>query len=136
MITGSGTITLESAASLIGLITLAVKLAGKPGTGKPYAGFDEAGVGNGLPEYRANPRPYLRGERGRKAPDLPGILGYFFGVDFYDCPRLDLWGPVGYPLALPRNRFVLTSPQPKNISICVRYSVNRRKSFNTEYRKT
>jgi hypothetical protein len=23
-----------------------VKLAGKPGTGKPYAGFDEAGVGN------------------------------------------------------------------------------------------
>jgi len=25
-----------------------MKLAGKPGTGKPYAGFDEAGAGNGL----------------------------------------------------------------------------------------
>jgi hypothetical protein len=51
-----------------------MKLAGKPGTGKPYAGFDEAGVGNGLQKHRANPRPYLRGERGRKAPDLPGTL--------------------------------------------------------------
>jgi len=25
-----------------------MKLTGKPGTGKPYAGFDEAGAGNGL----------------------------------------------------------------------------------------
>jgi hypothetical protein len=24
-----------------------MKLAGKPGTGEPYAGFDEAGAGNG-----------------------------------------------------------------------------------------
>jgi hypothetical protein len=36
----------ESALSLIGLITLGAKHPGKPGTGKPYAGFDEAGVGN------------------------------------------------------------------------------------------
>ena len=28
------------------LINLQVKLAGKPGTGKPYAGFDVAGAGN------------------------------------------------------------------------------------------
>jgi hypothetical protein len=40
--------------------------------GKPYAGFDEAGVGNGLQMHRANPRPYIRGERGRKAPNLAG----------------------------------------------------------------
>ena len=43
----------ENAASPIGLITLQVKLAGKPD------GFDEPGVGNGLPEYRANPQPCL-----------------------------------------------------------------------------
>jgi hypothetical protein len=36
----------ESALSLIGPITLGAKHPGKPGTGKPYAGFDEAGVGN------------------------------------------------------------------------------------------
>ena len=36
----------ESTASAIGLITLQEKLAGKPGTGKPYAGFDVAGAGN------------------------------------------------------------------------------------------
>jgi hypothetical protein len=70
MITGFGTIRLESAASAIGLITLAVKLAGKPGTGKPYAGFDEAGVGNGLPEYRANLRPYQGDERKRTTDEV------------------------------------------------------------------
>ena len=48
MTTGYGTAGPESAASPIGPINLQVKLAGKPGTGKPYAGFDEAGVGNGL----------------------------------------------------------------------------------------
>ncbi len=37
---------LESAASLIGLITLQVKLPGKPSVGNPHAGFDEAGAGN------------------------------------------------------------------------------------------
>jgi len=36
----------ESALSLIGPITLGAKHPGKPGTGKPYAGFDEAGAGN------------------------------------------------------------------------------------------
>jgi len=35
-----------------------MKLTGKPGTGKTYAGFDEAGAGNGLWEYRASPGPY------------------------------------------------------------------------------
>ncbi len=64
MTTGSGITKPESAAGAIGHITLHVKLARKPGMGKPYAGFDEAGVGDGLIEYRANPRPYLRGERG------------------------------------------------------------------------
>jgi hypothetical protein len=37
---------LKTVASTIGLINLQVKLAGKPGTGKPYAGFDVAGAGN------------------------------------------------------------------------------------------
>jgi hypothetical protein len=46
--TGYNTTGPESTASSIGLINLQVKLAGKPGTGKPYAGFDVAGVGNGL----------------------------------------------------------------------------------------
>jgi len=36
----------ESTAGAIGLIYLQVKLAGEPGTGKPYAGFDVALVGN------------------------------------------------------------------------------------------
>jgi len=40
-------IRFESAASLIGLITLQVKLQCKPSVGNPHAGFDEAGVGNG-----------------------------------------------------------------------------------------
>jgi len=44
--TGSNSTGPESTASAIGLINLQVKLAGKPGTGKPYAGFDEAGGGN------------------------------------------------------------------------------------------
>ena len=44
--TGLSTMRLESAARLIGYINLQVKLAGKPGTGKPYAGFDVAGAGN------------------------------------------------------------------------------------------
>ena len=44
--TRSNTSRLESTASAIGFINLPEKLAGKPGTGKPYAGFDEAGVGN------------------------------------------------------------------------------------------
>ena len=44
--TGSNSTRLESTASAIGLINLPVKLARKPGTGKPYAGFDVAGVGN------------------------------------------------------------------------------------------
>ena len=48
MTTGYNITGPESTASLIGLINLQVKLAGKPGTGKPYAGFDVAGVGNGL----------------------------------------------------------------------------------------
>jgi hypothetical protein len=57
--TGYNIIRLESAAKRIGHISLGVKLAGKPGTGDPYAGFGEAGAGNGLYEYRASPRPYL-----------------------------------------------------------------------------
>ena len=44
--TGSNNTRFESTAGAIGFINLQVKLAGKPGTGKPYAGFDEAGVGN------------------------------------------------------------------------------------------
>jgi len=44
--TGSNRTGPESTASTIGLINLQVKLARKPGTGKPYAGFDVAGVGN------------------------------------------------------------------------------------------
>jgi hypothetical protein len=44
--TGYNTTGPESTARAIGLINLQVKLAGKPGTGKPYAGFDVAGVGN------------------------------------------------------------------------------------------
>ena len=67
MTTGYGIAGPESATSPIGPINLQMKLAGKPGTGKPYAGFDEAGIGNGLTEYRANPRPYL-GEAGVRFP--------------------------------------------------------------------
>ena len=44
--TGCNGIGPESTASAIGFITLQEKLAGKPGTGKPYAGFDVAGAGN------------------------------------------------------------------------------------------
>ena len=36
----------ESAPSLIGLITLGVKQAGKRSAGKPHAPFDEAGAGD------------------------------------------------------------------------------------------
>ena len=46
MTTGCNGTGSESAASAIGFITLQEKLARKPGTGNPYAGFDEAGVGN------------------------------------------------------------------------------------------
>jgi hypothetical protein len=46
MTTGFNGTRPESAASAIGFITLQEKLARKPGTGNPYAGFDEAGVGN------------------------------------------------------------------------------------------
>ncbi|MDP3935467.1 MAG: hypothetical protein Q8Q56_00515 [Alphaproteobacteria bacterium] len=39
-----------------------MKLSGKPTTGKPYGGFDEAGDGNGVSDNnRAIARPYLRG---------------------------------------------------------------------------
>jgi len=35
-----------------------MKLTGKPGTGNPYAGFDEAGAGNGLiPRPAPGPDP-------------------------------------------------------------------------------
>jgi len=44
--TGSNSTRLESTASAIGFINLPEKLARKPGTGKPYAGFDVAGAGN------------------------------------------------------------------------------------------
>jgi hypothetical protein len=44
--TGSNSTWPESTARAIGLINLPEKLVRKPGTGKPYAGFDEAGVGN------------------------------------------------------------------------------------------
>ena len=47
MTTGYSIIRLESTTNRIGLISLSMKLAGKPGTGKPYAGFGEAGAGNG-----------------------------------------------------------------------------------------
>lgn len=40
--------TVESTASQIGHINLNMKRTGKPGAGKPHAGFDEAGAGNGL----------------------------------------------------------------------------------------
>ena len=40
--------TVESTASQIGHIDLNMKRTGKPGAGKPHAGFDEAGAGNGL----------------------------------------------------------------------------------------
>jgi hypothetical protein len=40
--------TVESTASQIGPIELNMKRTGKPGAGKPHAGFDEAGAGNGL----------------------------------------------------------------------------------------
>ena len=44
--TGSNSTRLESTARAIGFINLPEKLVRKPGTGKPYAGFGEAGVGN------------------------------------------------------------------------------------------
>ena len=74
MTMGYGIAGPESATSPIGPINLQTKLAGKPGTGKPYAGFDEAGAGDGPYGYRASPRPYLRGESDRKARDLPDLL--------------------------------------------------------------
>jgi len=40
--------TVESTAIQIGHINLNMKRTGKPGAGKPHAGFDEAGAGNGL----------------------------------------------------------------------------------------
>ena len=42
----SGSLAVESAPSTIGPITLEVKSTGKPGAGKPPAGFDVAGAGN------------------------------------------------------------------------------------------
>ncbi len=48
IITGYNIVGLESTAILIGHISHEVKFAGKPGRGEPYAGFDEAGAGNGL----------------------------------------------------------------------------------------
>jgi hypothetical protein len=42
----SGSPAVESAPSPIGDITLEVKSTGKPGAGKPHAGFDAAGAGN------------------------------------------------------------------------------------------
>lgn len=47
MITEFVTTLPESAASLIGHITLKVKLSGKRSAGNPQAAFDEAGFGNG-----------------------------------------------------------------------------------------
>ena len=49
MIIGSNiAATVESIASQIGHINLSMKRTGKPGAGKPHAGFEEAGTGNGL----------------------------------------------------------------------------------------
>ena len=57
--------TADRRASSIGLITLGVKRTGKLLAGDPHEQFDVAGVGNGLPEHRACPRPYPRtGGRG------------------------------------------------------------------------
>ena len=78
----SGSPAVESAPSTIGPITLEVKSTGKPGAGKPPAGFDVAGAGNvtmgvGLRaacesrgittepyRRRASLRPYLREAEG------------------------------------------------------------------------
>src|SRR5262249_20616808 len=69
----------DSAASMIGPITLGAKRAGEPDAGNPHVRFDRAGVGDGLTgaanrapkletaetakphptEYCASPRPYL-----------------------------------------------------------------------------
>ena len=70
MIIEPSIIRLESATSQIGLISLQRKLTGKRSAGNPHAAFDEAGAGNGLTEYRARPRPYLKGEWGDNAFDL------------------------------------------------------------------
>jgi hypothetical protein len=53
---GYNTTRLESTASAIGSVNLPEKLARKPGTGKPYAGFDEAGVGNVTKRAGLRPR--------------------------------------------------------------------------------
>jgi len=45
--------------------------------GKPYAGFDEAGAGNGLSEYRASPRPYPWGPGGEIPPGYSTLAGIF-----------------------------------------------------------
>src|ERR1700736_2599580 len=42
----AGGVGAESQSSMIGLITLGVKQAGKPSAGNPHAGFDVAGTGN------------------------------------------------------------------------------------------
>ena len=59
--------------------------------GKPYAGFDEAGAGNGLIGHRASPRPYLWGGRSGNRRLYPEFLDIFL-VAFYDCPNSDLRG--------------------------------------------
>ena len=56
--------TVESTASQIGHINLNMKRTGKPGAGKPHAGFDEAGAGNGLLSTAPVLDPTKKKERG------------------------------------------------------------------------
>src|SRR3990170_991820 len=83
----------ESAPSLIGLITLGAKRAGKRSAGKPHAPFDEAGAGNGPTvglvrhsqrKRGATDRPGLRGT----APDLDPTTEGFDTADLKEAKAL------------------------------------------------
>ena len=60
--------TVESTASQIGHINLNMKRTGKPGAGKPHAGFDEAGAGNQLTVRLVRHSQRKRGANGLARP--------------------------------------------------------------------
>jgi hypothetical protein len=114
-----------------------MKVTGKPGTGKPYAGFDEAGAGNGLipgtaPALDPTEEKVLEIGYGREAVTLPeetgrngeykrrplattpvlysrGISSYLFSSDCFSYP-LFCW-PIPYPFPSGPNRLPVIIPK-------------------------
>ena len=66
----AGGVGAESQSSMISLITLGVKQAGKPSAGNPHAGFDVAGIGN-----RPTVRLVRHSQRKRGATDRLSLRG-------------------------------------------------------------